>query len=156
MPERHQRKPAVQAAAVMLRTPPINGQSPASQPCPLPIYGTQFWEPPRHSPVSDQKRTQTPPSRPFALCRHITGWMKVCNYGSHYVAIATQPVPRLQIRPILHNSGAASTMPPSYIWVRAVVWAYGRGQTDRQTDRQTDTEARDHTTFCVVYDSCKM
>jgi len=25
---------------------------------------------------------------------------------------------------------------------------------DRQTDRHTD--ARDHNTFCVVYDSCKM
>jgi len=31
-------------------------------------------------------------------------------------------------------------MPPSYIRVRAVVWAYGRGQTDR------DTDARNHTT----------
>jgi len=41
--ERHQRKPAVQAAAVMLRTPPVDGQSPASQPRPLPIYGAQFW-----------------------------------------------------------------------------------------------------------------
>jgi len=28
-------------------------------------------------------------------------------------------------------------MPPSYIRVRAVVWAYGRGQTDTQTDTQT-------------------
>jgi len=28
------------------------------------------------------------------------------------------------------------------------VWAYGRGQTDRHVD------ARDHYTFCVVYDSC--
>jgi len=27
--------------------------------------------------------------------------------------------------------GAASTTPPSYMWVRAVVWAYGRGQTHR-------------------------
>ena len=31
------------------------------------------------------------------------------------------------------SSGAASTMPPSYIRVRAVLWAYGRGQTDTQT-----------------------
>jgi len=59
-------------------------------------------------------------------------------------------VPRLQIRPIVHNYGAASTMPPTYIRVREVVWAYGRGQTDRHTD------ARDHNTFCVVYDSRKM
>jgi len=41
-------------------------------------------------------------------------------------------------------------MPPSYIRVRAVVWAYGRGQTD------THTDARDHNTFCVVYDSRKI
>jgi len=34
------------------------------------------------------------------------------------------------------------------------VWAYGRGQTDRHTDRHTD--ARDHNTFCVVYDSREM
>jgi len=33
-------------------------------------------------------------------------------------------------------------MPPSYIRVRAVVWVYGRGQTDTQTDRQTDTQTR--------------
>ena len=33
-------------------------------------------------------------------------------------------------------------MPPSYMRVRAVVWAYGRGQTDRDTDRQSDTLSR--------------
>jgi len=57
-PERHHWKPAVQAAAVMLRTPP----STASQPRPLPIYGAQFWERPRYPPVTGQQRTQTPPS----------------------------------------------------------------------------------------------
>jgi len=41
-------------------------------------------------------------------------------------------------------------MPPSYIRVRAAVSAYGLGQTDTQAD------ARDHNTFCVVYDSHKM
>ena len=33
LPERHQWKAAVQAAAVMLRTPPVDGQSPASSAC---------------------------------------------------------------------------------------------------------------------------
>ena len=37
-PECHHWKPAVQAAAVMLRTPAVDGQSPASQPRPLAIY----------------------------------------------------------------------------------------------------------------------
>ena len=32
-------------------------------------------------------------------------------------------------------------MPPSYIRVRAVVWAYGHGQTDRQTHRHTHRRA---------------
>jgi len=41
-PERHQWKPAVQATAAMLRTPPVDGQLLASQPRPLPIYGAQF------------------------------------------------------------------------------------------------------------------
>jgi len=41
-------------------------------------------------------------------------------------------------------------MPPSYIRVRAVVWAYGRGETHRHTD------ARDHNTFCDIYDLRKM
>ena len=47
-------------------------------------------------------------------------------------------------------------MPPSYIRVRAVVWAYGREQTDTQTHTHRHTDARDHNTFCVVYDSRKM
>jgi len=78
LPERHQWKPAVQAAAVMLRTPPsVDGQSTASS---------------AHRP-----------RRAFALCRHIAGWTQTCNQGSRYVAVATQPVHRLQIRPIVHN-----------------------------------------------------
>jgi len=43
------------------------------------------------------------------------------------VAIATQPVHRLQIRPIVQNYGASPTTPPSYIRIRAIVWACGRG-----------------------------
>ena len=39
--ERHRWKLTVQAAAVMLRTPPVDGQSPASQPRPLAMYCAQ-------------------------------------------------------------------------------------------------------------------
>jgi len=56
-----------------------------------------------HPLVSGQQRAQTPPCRQFALCRHIAGWTQACKKGSRYVAIATQPGPRLQIRPIVHN-----------------------------------------------------
>ena len=132
-PERHHWKPAVQAAAVMLRTPPVDGQSPASEPHPLAIYGAQCWERLRHLLVANQQRARTPRKLGFALC---------CHINATGAPIANPP----------NNAqlGAASTTPPSYIPVRAVVWAYGRGQTDRHTD------ARDHNTFCVVYDSCKM
>jgi len=70
LPERHHWKPAVQAAAVMLRTPPIDGQSPASQPRPLAIYGAQCWERLRHPPVTNQQRVHTPRKLGFALCCH--------------------------------------------------------------------------------------
>ena len=61
LPESHQRKPAVQATAVMLRTPPVDGQSPASQPRPLPIYGAQFWELPP-SPASHRPAARAHPA----------------------------------------------------------------------------------------------
>jgi len=51
-------------------------------------------------------------------------------------------VHRLQIRPIVHNYGASSTTPPSYIRVRAIVWACGRGQIHRQTHTRTHRCAR--------------
>jgi len=51
-PERHHWKPAVQAAAVMLRTPPVTRQSPS--------------------------RSARTPRRAFALCRHIAGWTQTC------------------------------------------------------------------------------
>jgi len=56
LPERHQWKPAVQAAALMLRTPPVGGRSPASS-----------------------ART---PRRAFALCRHIAGWTQACCHSN--------------------------------------------------------------------------
>jgi len=52
LPERHQWKPTVQAAAVMLRTSTVDGQSPASQ-------QRNFKNAPRHPPVSGQQRAQT-------------------------------------------------------------------------------------------------
>jgi len=69
-PERHHWKPVVQAAAIMLRTPPVDGQSPASQPRPLAIYGAQCWERLCHPPVTNQQRAFTPRKLRFELCCH--------------------------------------------------------------------------------------
>jgi len=41
-------------------------------------------------------------------------------------------------------------MPPSYIRVRAVVWAYGRGQTDTQTHTHAQTQMRVTTIHFVL------
>jgi len=55
-------------------------------------------------------------------------WVQALTDNSRLrnIATATQPVHRLQIRPVVHHS-------LSYIRVRAIVWACGRGQTDTQT-----------------------
>jgi len=64
LPERHQWKPDVQAAAVMLTTPfPVDGQSPANQPRPLLIYGAQFWERPP-SPAGHRPAARADPAQP--------------------------------------------------------------------------------------------
>jgi len=116
-PECHHWKPAVQAAAVMLRTPPIDGQSPASQPRPLAIYGAQLWERPRHPSVTNQQRAHTPHKLGFALCCHSNAtWAPIAN-----------PPNSAQLGGSLYHA-------PSYIWVRAVMWAYT--QTDRHTHRR--------------------
>ena len=71
---------------------------------------------------------------------------------SCYVAIATQPVPRLQIRPIMHNyRGQPLPCPKLHPGPCSCVGV--RPRTDRHTD--THTDELDHNTFCVVYDSRK-
>jgi len=148
LPERHQWKPAVQADTVVLRMPPrrrpVTGQPATAT---SHIRRTILRTPPvtRQSPASIVRTLR----RAFALCRHIAGWTQACNY----VAIATQPCTNCKLRPIVHNYGAASTTPPSYIRVRAVMWAYGRGHTHTHTHTGIHTDARDHDTFCVVYDA---
>ena len=69
--ERHHWKPAVQAAAVMLRTPPLDGQLPASQHTRFPYTARNFENAAvtRRSPASSVRT----PRRAFAICRHITG-----------------------------------------------------------------------------------
>jgi len=135
-PERHHWKPAVQAAAVMLRTPPspVDGQSPASEPRPLAIYGTQCSERLHHPPVTNQQlqRAQTPRKLGFALC---------CHSNATRARIANPPN-SAQLGDSLYHAPKLQLGQCSTVGVRP--W----------TDRHTD--ARDHNTFCVVCDSRKM
>jgi len=78
LPERHQWNPAVQATAVMLRTPPrrrpVTGQpaTPISH-----IRRTILRKPAvtRQSPASSARTAR----QAFALCRYIAGWTQACN-----------------------------------------------------------------------------
>jgi len=71
----------------------------------------------------------------------------------HSVATATQPVHRLQIRPIVHNYGASPTTPPSYIRVRAIAQACGRRQT--HTHRHTDAHVtKIHFSWSTTHVKC--
>ena len=79
LPERHQWKPAVQAAAVMFRTPPSTANYRRASHAHFPCTARNIENAPRQPPVTGQQRAQTPPSRPFALCRHIAGWTQACN-----------------------------------------------------------------------------
>ena len=106
----------------------------------------------RWRPVAGRRRAQTSPSRPFALCRHIAGWTQACNYGSRCChsnatrAPIVNPPSSAQLGGSLYHAPKLHPGPCSSVGVRP--------RTDRQTDRHTD--ARDHNTFCVVYDSRKM
>jgi len=73
LPERQQWKRAVHAAAVMLRTPPSTASHRRASHAHFPYTVRNFEN------VTGQQRAQTPPSRPFALCRHIAGWTQACN-----------------------------------------------------------------------------
>jgi len=137
LPECHQWKPAVQTAAVMLRTPPVGGRSPAGRPRPLPGCGARFL------------------GRPPVACRSPAGGARrPCPASrSHYVVISRDGrklVTRVRVNatraPIANppnnaQLGGSLYHAPSYIWVHAVVWAYGRGQTDTHTETQTHRRA---------------
>ena len=103
LPERHQRKPAVQAAAVMLRTPPsTDNHRPASH-AHLPYTARNFENAPpitRQSAASSARRPR-PAGRSHYVVISRDGRKLVTRV--HIVAIATQPVPRSQIHPIVHN-----------------------------------------------------
>jgi len=76
--------------------------------------------------------------------------------STRHVAIATQPVHRLQIRPPVHNWKASLTTIPSFIRVRSVVWACGCGQTDTHTDTQTQTRVTTiHFASSTTHAKCK-
>jgi len=60
---------------------------------------------------------------PTSLTRHRASTSTRWHFAFRYVAIATQPLHWLQIRPIVHNEGAPPTILPSYIRVRAVLRA---------------------------------
>jgi len=74
------------------------------------------------------------------------------------VVIATKPVHRFQICPIVHSQRAPPTIPPSYSRVRAVVWECSEGQhTHTHTHTHTNTQtvvANIHFTSATPHAKC--
>ena len=147
----------------MLRTPPVGGQSLAGRPRPLDICGTRFWGRPsvaRRSLADDERRlpaTRADPAQPAVrTMSSYRGMDASLELGFALCCHSNATRAPIENPPNSAQLGTASTMAPSYIRVRAVVSAYGRGQTDRQTHTHTHTDTRDHKTFCVVYVSRKM
>jgi len=83
-PEHHQWKPAVQAAVVMLRTPALSHWPGSHVHLRYMARNVQNASVTRRSLISNTRAPRV-------------------NEGSRYVAIATQQVHRLQIRPVVHN-----------------------------------------------------
>ena len=77
LPERHQWKPAVQAATVMLTTPPSTASHRPASHADFPYTARNFENAPvtRRSPASRARTLR----RAFALCHHIAGWTQACN-----------------------------------------------------------------------------
>jgi len=98
LPERYQWKPAVQAAAVMLKTPPVDGQSPASH-AHFPYTACNFESASRHPPVTGQQRALTPPSvRTMSSYRGMDASLQL-----EFALCCHSNATRLQIRPTVHN-----------------------------------------------------
>ena len=71
-----------------------------------------------------QHKQTTPGTEPVQALTDISHSVLCCH--------SNKTVHRLQIHTIVHNKRAPSTIPPTYIRVRAVVWECGEGQTHRQ------------------------
>ena len=148
LPERHQWKPAVQAAKVTLRTPPVTGQ-PAT-------------------PTSHIRRAilrRRPPSpashRPAARAHPAE--------RSHYVVISRDGR-KLVTSVRVHSNATRAPIanPPNSAQLGGISYHYPklhpgpcnsvgmRPRTDRHTQTDRHTDERDHNTFLVVYDSREM
>jgi len=67
---------------------------------------------------------------PNDLTRHRASTSTRWHFAFGSVVIATKPMHQLQICPIVHNYRTPSTIPLSYIRVRAIVWECSERQTD--------------------------
>ena len=131
---RHQRKPAVQASAVMLRTPPFDDQSPASQPRPLPIIRRAILRTPpvnRQSPASSARRPR--PVRTMSSYRGMDASLSLgsalCCHSSATRAPIANPPNSAQLGGSLYHAAKLHPGPCSSVGVGP--------RTDRQTDTQT-------------------
>ena len=168
LPERHQCKARIpdcrsNVENARRRRPVAGGPAAPASRMRRAVLGAPPGRPPvagrrRASPAGDARRPRQPAVRTMSSYRGKDaslelGFALCCHSNATRAPIANPPN-SAQLGGSLYHA-------PKLRPVRAVVWAYGRGQTDRQTHTQTHTHThtqttRDHNTFCVVYDSRKM
>jgi len=137
LPERHQWKPAVQATAIMLRTPPFDGQSPASQPRPLPIYAAQFWERPP-SPASH-------PPAPRAEPAERSHYVVISRDGRKHITRVHVMLPNTTRAPIANPPNSAQLGGIPYHYPKLHPGPCSSVGMRRRTDTQTDRHAHRQT-----------
>ena len=159
LPERHQWKARIPDCRSNVENAPSRRPVARGPAAPLAVCGARFWgRPPSPvarrpaTSVAGRPATRADPAQPAVrtmpsyrgMDASLELWFALCCHSNATRAPMANPPNSAQLEGSLYHA------PSSYIRFRAVVSAYGRGQTHRHTD------ARDHKTFCVVYDSRKM
>jgi len=164
LPERHQWKPAVQAAAVILRTPPSTARRrPASHAhCPYTAHSFENALVTRQSPASSARRPRPDGRSHYVVIlrdgrKLVLGFALCCHSNATRAPIANPPN-SAQLGGRLYHAPKLHPGPCNTVGMRPRTDTHTHTHTHRQTDTQTHrhTDARDHNTFCVVYDSRKM
>jgi len=158
-PERHHWKPAVQAAAVMLKMPPrrrpFAGQ-PATPASHISIQRAILRTPP--SPAGHRPAARTHPAeRSHYILTSLDGRKLVtrfalCCHSNATRAPIANPPNSAQPGGSPYHSPKLHPGPCNNVGIRP--WTDTHTQTHTQT--HTHTDEPDHNTYCVVYDSRKM
>ena len=149
LPERHQWKARIPDCRSNVENTPSRRPVAGGPAAPLAVCGARFWGRPRRPPA-----THAEPAQPAVRTMPSYRWMDaslelrfaLCCHSNATRAPIANPPNSAQLGGSLYHAPKLHPGPCSSV----SVWP----RTETHTHRHTD--ARDHKTFCVVYDSRKM